>query len=84
MVKRDKIVTPNGAEGLKTYGTFSVEVPNTSYKAKAEYMLVFFTSQNILQQVIITWPLDDDYADEMVERIVNSIELKPDELEEEK
>ena len=84
VVKRDKIVTPNGAEGLKTYGTFSVEVPNTSYKAKAEYMLVFFTSQNILQQVIITWPLDDDYADEMVERIVNSIELKPDELEEEK
>jgi hypothetical protein len=28
-VKRDKFVTPNGAEGLKTYGTLNINVPNT-------------------------------------------------------
>ena len=74
-VKRDQFSTPNGAEGLKTFGTFSVMIPNTSKEIDAEYTMLHFKNKNVLQQVIITWPEDDTYADEMIERIINSIEL---------
>ena len=82
-VKRDQFITPNAAEGLKTYGTLNIKIPNTSTVVNAEYMLLSFSNQkNVLQQIILTWPDNDDYADEMVERIVDSIELNPDEPEE--
>ncbi|BAO75356.1 hypothetical protein [Winogradskyella sp. PG-2] len=79
-VKRDQFITPNAAEGLKTFGTLNIKVPNTDHVMKAEYALFMFSNENVLQQVILTWPQDDDYADDMVQRIIDSIELKPDEL----
>ena len=85
IVKNDKIITPNGAEGLKTFGTMSIKMPNTENKVKANYMFAFFANKNVAQQIMVTWPVDDEYADEMVDRIVDSIELNPDEaVEEEK
>lgn len=85
IVKRDQFITPNAAEGLKTYGTFSLKNPNQQQTLDAEYVMLLFSNQkNVLQQVIITWPQDDDYADKVVERILNSVELNPDEPEEEK
>ena len=85
IVKSDKIITPNGAEGLKTFGTMSIKMPNTENKIKANYMFAFFANKNVAQQVMLTWPAEDEYADEMVDRIVDSIELNPDEaIEEEK
>lgn len=83
-VKREQFITPNAAEGLKTFGTLSIKIPNTNSVVNAEYMLLCFSNQkNVLQQIIITWPDNDDYADKMVQRIVDSIELNPDEPEEE-
>ena len=83
-VKQDQYVTPNGAEGLKTFGTMSINVLNTNNIVEAEYMLLCFSNENVLQQIIITWPKEDVYADEMAERIIDSIELKAEETEEEK
>jgi hypothetical protein len=79
-VKREKFATPNAAEGLKTFGTLNIKVPNTDHVMTTEYALFIFSNENVLQQVILTWPQDDDYADEMVQRIIDSIELKPDEV----
>lgn len=85
IVKRDQFITPNAAEGLKTFGTFGLKMPNRERTVDAEYVMLLFSNQkNVLQQVVITWPQDDKYADEVVERIINSIELNPDEpIEEE-
>ena len=83
LVKRDQFITPNVAEGLKTFGTFNIVIPNTNNVVNAEYALFSFSNENVLQQIIITWPDNDEYADEMVQRIIDSIELKPDEPEEE-
>ena len=83
-VKREKFTTPNGAEGLKTFGTLSLKMPNTDYGVDAKYELLCFANENVLQQIIITFPKNDDYADDMVQRITDSIELKPEEVEEEK
>ena len=83
-VKRDKFITPNNAEGLKTFGTLNLKMPGTEHLIDAEYILLCFSNDNVLQQIVITWSIDDAYADEMIERITNSIELKSEEPEEEK
>ncbi|MGY0391085.1 hypothetical protein ACW5R3_00825 [Bizionia sp. KMM 8389] len=76
-VKNDKFVTPNNAEGLKTYGTANFPIGESGSLVSGEYVLLHFSAQNIIQQIIIAWQKDDEYASEMVERIINSVELKP-------
>ena len=80
-VKREQFITPNAAEGLKTFGTLNIKSPNSDAVMNAEYALFLFSNENVLQQIILTWPADDTYADEMIKRIIDSIELKPDEEE---
>ena len=81
IVNREQFITPNAAEGLKTSGSFNVNIPETDKKITAEYAVFQFTVGNIVQEIIITWAQDDEYADEMIQRIIDSIELKPDEEE---
>lgn len=83
IVKNDKFSTPNGAEGLKTHGTadFPGLVPDKRENGK--YVILSFTAEAFLQQIIITWRADDTYADTIVERILNSIELQDENKEEE-
>ncbi|WP_406685201.1 BatD family protein [Seonamhaeicola sp. MEBiC1930] len=78
-VLREKFNTPNGAEGLKTYGTLNIVDPISNVTKGGNYVLLLFTSENVLQQIIVTYPDDDTYADQVVERIVNSVELKKEE-----
>ena len=81
LVNREQFITPNAAEGLKTSGSFNVNIPESDKKITAEYAMFQFTVGSIVQEIIITWGRDDKYADEMVQRIIDSIELKPDEEE---
>ena len=74
-VKREQFTTPNASEGLKTHGTLELIIPNTKISFDVKYTTLHFTSKNVLQQIIITWPQNDDYADEMAQRIIDSIEL---------
>jgi hypothetical protein len=84
IVKREQFITPNAAEGLKTYGTMNIPVLNTENFVGVNYVMLHFTAEKVLQQIIITWPKNDDYANQMVERIINSVELKKAEEEENK
>lgn len=81
-VKREQFITPNTGEGLKTFGTFGLKMPTSESIVDAEYAMFLFANENVLQQIVITWPEDDDYADEMVQRIIDSIEVSPEEQEE--
>lgn len=76
LVKRDQFITPNAAEGLKTFGAFKMAEEGEEKTVSAEYVLLHFTSENVLQEIVITWPSEDVYAKEIVERIINSVELK--------
>lgn len=80
-VKQEKFITPNGAEGLKTFGTLKIPSGTDNY-TEAHYTLLQFISDTseVLQQIMITWPMDDTYADSISERIINSIELKKEAL----
>ena len=76
VVLRDKFLTPNGAEGLKTYGSLKFTNPITKSVQEGNYVMLLFASENVLQQIMITYPKDDEYADQIVDRILNSVELK--------
>jgi hypothetical protein len=71
--RNEQFITPNGQEGIKTFGTADFLIDDTL--VKGEYILLGFSTPNILQQVILTWKEDDVYADQIIERILNSIEL---------
>lgn len=75
ITRNEQFITPNGQEGLKTYGNADFPILGQDKFEKGKYILLGFTTNNILQQVIITWRDNDVYADEIVDRILNSIEL---------
>jgi len=79
-VKREQFITPNAAEGFKTYGTLMLPIDDGEL-APANYKIILFKAENIRQQIILQWRSDNSYTDEMMERVLNSIELKK--LEEE-
>lgn len=76
LVKTEEFVTPNGAEGLKTYGSGVFPTLKEGVKESGNYTILVFNSENVIQQIVLTWREDDTYADKMVKRILNSVELK--------
>ncbi|MDC1471612.1 hypothetical protein N8480_02195 [Flavobacteriaceae bacterium] len=73
ITRNEQFITPNGQEGVKTFGTGEFLVGENL--VKSEYIILGFSTPNILQQVILTWTANDIYADQIVERVLNSIEL---------
>ena len=71
--RNEQFITPNGQEGIKTFGTAEFLVEGKL--VKGAYALLGFSTPDLLQQVILTWKEEDVYADQIVERILNSIEL---------
>lgn len=76
ITKQEKFVTPNAAEGLKVFGTASFPGVLPDQYRKGKYVFLAFTAQNILQQIILVWDAEDRYAEEIMERVLNSVELK--------
>lgn len=79
ITKNEQFITPNAAEGLKTFGTADFPGLTEGSFEKGNYVFLSFTTESIIQQVILVWRADDTYAEEIVERIINSVELKSDE-----
>jgi len=82
ITKNEQFITPNGQEGLKTFGTGDF-VTEAGEEGKGKYVILGFTTENLLQQVILVWKEDDVYADQIMDRILDSIELIKIEEEEE-
>ncbi len=76
ITKRDKFVTPNAAEGLKVFGTASFPGMLPNQYRKGNYVFLAFTTEHILQQIILVWEDEDRYAEDIMERVLNSVELK--------
>ena len=77
LVKNDQFITPNAAEGIKTYGSFQIEVNGIKYNSN--YTILIFRADNVKQQIVLTWRNDDIYAEDIIKRILDSIELRSDE-----
>lgn len=73
---KDKFKTPNGAEGVKTSGTldFPVDDAKSDY-VNGQFVILSFANKQVMQQILITYLKDDIYLDQVVERILASVEL---------
>ncbi len=76
ITKQEKFITPNAVEGIKVYGTADFPQPLNNDFKKGNYAILMFAAKDVLQIVMLVWKDDDVYADQIMERILDSVELK--------
>lgn len=76
IVKQDEFETKEGVKGIKGYGTFSKIDGINKSSTKIYYEILLFSQEGGLQQIITMHEEDDTYANQISERILNSVELK--------
>ena len=76
IMKQEKFTTLNGAEGIKIYGTLDIKNPANGELTSNEYAILNFAENNGFQQITVIHDEDDTYADELTDRILNSVELQ--------
>ncbi|WP_083573346.1 hypothetical protein [Winogradskyella jejuensis] len=77
ITKNEEFLTPNEAQGIKTFGRADFPKSKDGEFYEGEYTLLSFTTEQVVQQVIIMWRADDVYAKDIVKRIIDSVELNP-------
>ena len=75
LTKTEQFITPNGQEGLKTFGPMNYRFNSAEETISAEFIILGFSTNSLLQQLIIIWDKEDAYADEISSRIIASVEL---------
>lgn len=76
VVKQEEFSTAKGVEGKKIMGSFSVKKSADEEGVQKEYILLNFAENGGLQQVLLVFNKDDEYAPEIVSRITYSIEIQ--------
>jgi len=78
VVKRESFETEKGITGLKAYGKFNVQVSDTKVlKETSNYELLLFAQKGGIQQVLVVYQEDDGrFAEDVKDRIINSVELE--------
>ena len=71
-----EFTTPEGINGAKGYGTFTILNPIDKKSYDMYYEIIVFTQDGGLQQINIVQQQNDQYAKEISERIMKSIEFK--------
>lgn len=76
IVKQEEFATKEGLKGMRSYGTFSMIDKITKSSSKFYYEVLLFNQEGGLQQITMVYEEGDQYAGEMSERILNSVELR--------
>lgn len=76
IVKQEEFDTKQGIKGIKGYGTFSKINTLTKTSTKVYYEILLFSQNGGLQQLLILHEEGDKYANQIAERVLNSVELK--------
>lgn len=79
VTKGEQYITPNAVEGVKTFGTGDFPIKGTDKTLKGEYAIFSFATKETIIHVTLIWAQEDDYAQEIIDRIIDSMELKSDE-----
>ncbi|MFN8274551.1 MAG: hypothetical protein U0X58_06675 [Flavobacteriaceae bacterium] len=76
IVKQEEFSTKEGLKGMRSYGTFSMIDKITKSSSKFYYEVLLFNQEGGLQQITLVYEEGDQYAGQMSERILNSVELR--------
>jgi hypothetical protein len=75
LVKDEDFTTIDGIKGKKVFGSFSYSPEEKEQTIRKSYQILNFGYQGAFQQIILIYPDQDSYAQEITSRIVNSVEL---------
>ncbi|MBW2937373.1 DUF4381 domain-containing protein [Aureisphaera sp. CAU 1614] len=77
IMKREDFETEKGIKGLKAHGDFNVQVSESRMlKEKSSYELLIFAQQGGIQTVLLVYQDDGTYAEQIKNRIIDSVELE--------
>ncbi|SIP98992.1 hypothetical protein [Maribacter ulvicola] len=76
ITKQEAFYTISGVKGLKVFGNGEFTVPGSDELIEGEYSVILFGGKGFQQYIILTWLEDDTYAQETVDRILASVEVK--------
>lgn len=76
ITKQEEFTTKSGVQGLKTFGSGNINNPLNDKSKKAKYTILSFGGKGFMQQVMITWEDGDDYAEQIVSRILSNLDVK--------
>lgn len=76
IVKDEEFTTLEGVKGIKVFGTLEMEIPDSDEVINKEYMILNFAEKGGFQQITVIFDEDDEYAEEIAGRIINSVEFQ--------
>lgn len=78
LVKQDQFITPNAAEGYKIFGTGDFPGTKKDTYRPGEYVILIFTAEDksVMQKIALAWDNSNEYADKIMDRVINSVELR--------
>ena len=76
ITKQEEFTTVSGVKGLKIFGSGSFTEANSNNRVKGKYAILMFGGKGFQQQLMLSWEDDDPYAEEIIDRILNSFEVK--------
>ena len=76
ITKTEDYSTLEGIEGVKVFGTLEMEIPNKDRSINKKYMILNFAVNQGFQQITVIYNEQDAYADEIANRIINSVEFE--------
>ena len=75
IMKQEEFTTVNGTRGTKIFGTLEAENPVTGESIPNEYEILNFAEKGGFEQIMVIYNEDDEYAKEITQRIINSVEI---------
>ena len=76
ITKQETFTTVSGVKGIKIYGKGDFPVPESTDRVDGAYTILMFGGNGFLQELVISWEEGDPYAEEIVDRILNTVEVK--------
>jgi hypothetical protein len=76
LVKQEEFDTKQGVRGMRAFGTFSRINTVSKSSTKYYYEIILFNQEGGLQPIMMQHEEGDTYATKILERILNSVELK--------
>ncbi|MFI2741513.1 hypothetical protein ACG2LH_02125 [Zhouia sp. PK063] len=78
ITKQEDFTTNTGKEGIKVYGTMDVPLSkeDSTKTRSTAYQLYVFAQDGGIEQLYFTYNENDTYAQQIIERITNSLDIK--------
>lgn len=75
IMKEEEFSTLSGVEGIRIFGTLEIEDPVTGRAVTNAYEILNFVENSGLEQIMVIYKEGDTYAEEITQRIIDSVEF---------